>query len=276
MQWDISTGNLATIIVISLALGYAFFTAMRLMLPRRIRAEHLHQRATVLEKAKVRAQQLRKENLERTQRVLLLNQEEFEEQMSDLQADLQATEDELTTQEQFASKEESRVAKRENQIRANQEKTAQIEQQAKEARLNLQVSNQQLQKALATTADCELEAVKLQLTETRINERQLENQKRLKTVIDELNTNHKRLADRALASVLSRYEPNFIWPKAVNHVEITNDKLLNQLNSDSNRLLTDLMELTDQVEISLESEKEHANPIIKLAGVMAWTKKPHA
>lgn len=266
MDWNISYQSLALVVGFSAAIGYGFFVIMRLMLPKRLRAEHLQQRELVIQKAQQRHKQIIQESIHRTDAILTLNREEIEDQLTDLKHDLEATEEELDSQEEFASKEESRVAKSENQVKTYQQKVLQAQSLSEHALEEKKQTERQLQEALARSAETELEAVRRNMIESIINEHTLEGQKRIKMLMEELNSNGKKMADRTLSRLLSRYEPNFFWPKAINHVEITNDRLLDQLNADSNTLLADMMELTDGVEISMSEDKEHSMAAIKLGG----------
>lgn len=266
MEWNISYQSLLLVVGFSALIGYVFFVIMRLMLPKRLRAEHLQQRELVIQKAMQRRKQIIQESINRTDAMLSLNREEAEEQLEDLKQDLEATEEELSSQEEFASKEESRVAKYENQIKALEQKIQQTKAMSEEAFQLKRETEKQLQLALASAAECDMEVVRRNMIESIINEYTLEGQKRIKALMEELNSNNKKLADRTLSRLLSRYEPNFIWPKAINHVEITNDRIFEQLNSDSHFLLKDLSELTDGVDISLSEDKEHGITAIKLGG----------
>jgi ribonuclease Y len=266
MDWQISYNYLATVILASMALGYAFFSIMRLMLPKRLRAEHLEQREIVIQKAMQRRKQIVHEADLRTNESLALNLEEIDDQLADLKQDLEASEAELKSQEEFASKEESRVAKLENQTKAYEQKVMQVKEALEEKRQEQDRLQQSLRESLAQTADCDLENIRENLKEDLLNKYRLESQKRLKLTQEELATNQKKLADRTLSRLLARYEPQFVWPKATSHVEITNNKLLDQLSSDQTTLLTDLMEQTDQVEISLAQDENSNLAAIKLGG----------
>lgn len=264
MQFSYETITL--IALISAVCGYIFFLVMKLALPKRLRSEHIQQQNLVIEKAQQRRQQILEENRNRTEQKLKVHLEEVDDQLQDLTQDLEATEEELASQEDFAQKEAQRIDKLESQIKEQRHKVDSIEQTFKAKTNELQEHRRQLQLKLAEIAECDIDAVRNNLANDLVTQRTLESQKVLKALSEDLHINNKKLAERSLARLLSRYEPEFIWPKAVNHVEITNHRLLEQLEDSSNRILEDLRELTDQVDISIANDKEHTVPVIKLGG----------
>jgi ribonuclease Y len=89
----------------------------------------------------------------------------------------------------------------------------------------------------------------------------------MKVVAEELSTNVQRLAGRMLARTNSRYAPEFIWPKGINHVEIEDPRLGEKLVAPETTLLADLAELTEGVNLSFgPPERPEHKPIIRLGG----------
>jgi ribonuclease Y len=68
-----------------------------------------------------------------------------------------------------------------------------------------------------------------------------------------------------LSRLISRYQPTFVWPKSVNHVEIQNPKLFEILEANP-QFITDLSQLTEGVEITLSAASEGGPAIVRLGG----------
>src|SRR5690606_9643161 len=79
----------------------------------------------------------------------------------------------------------------------------------------------QLQTALAQKCAVEIQQETTQLKNRYIENRQVEVQKVYKLLAEEIKDSSLRVASRRLARVMARYEPTFLWPKAVNHIELT-------------------------------------------------------
>ncbi|SME89859.1 Rnase Y domain-containing protein [Pseudobacteriovorax antillogorgiicola] len=266
MDVNISLSTIIAIMAISTVAGYAFFVFMKRSLPKRLTAEQVQQREKVVQKALARKQHIVEESIARQDEKLSIYQEELDAQLEDRAQDLEAQEQEIEQQEDFLSREESRIAKIENQCNSYQQKVEVVKAQLDKVSGDVNNHRRELQGALAKHAECELETVESNLAEEIINSRMLESQKRIKDMSEDLQTNSKKLADRSLARVLSRYEPKFVWPKPVSHVEIANKKSLEALSGDKHRLIEDLQELVDQVEIGMSEEKSQDAPVIKLGG----------
>ena len=252
--------------LLAFVLGYATFWILKRSLPKKLRAEHQQQYELVTQKARNKAEKDKIEARNRQEKREALAFEELETLLNDRKEDLEAEEAELTNQEQFASREESRVAKIENQYKIFAEKVAEVEHEFDEKKLELNQSRLGLQDALAKTAETDVITIQKSLAEDLVDERQLESQKRIKELNEQINDNAKKSAERVLARMLARYEPDFVWPKPTSHVELTSPKIIDQLHDDKNTIIQDIAAITDQVEISLVQEKPEHTPVIKLGG----------
>ena len=266
MDTAISYETLALVTAISLGLGYLLFLLMKRSLPKKLGQEQRQQRERVLQKALHRKKQILEESASRLEERHAINLEELETQIEDSKEDLETQTEEIIAQEEFLEREENRVKKLESQWQSHQAKTSKVEERLKEAQSKVMEERRQLQAKLAESADCKLEQIEANLVDQIVTERTLEKQKLIKQISDEFQTNQKKLADRSLARVLSRYEPRFVWPKPTSHVEITNPKALDALQRDDSRLIQDLQEMCDMVEISISDEKNQHAPVIKLGG----------
>lgn len=250
----------------ALFVGYFFFLLMRLLLPKRLRSEHIQQRNLVIKKAKRRKEQILHESISRLEKQLQLKREVSEEQLEEIQQGIDASIEELDVQEEFASKEQSRLDKFKNQVDAKQAKLESLAGVYAEKKANADASRKQLQDQLAHVAGVSAETLQRSMTDSQVSTYTIESQKRIKNFIDDLQTTSKRLADRNLSRVLARYEPSFVWPKPTSHIELTNPRVADQLRVDGENILSSIASFTDGVEINFVQEKPSDTPAIRFGG----------
>lgn len=246
--------------------GYLFFLLMRLLLPKRLRSEHIQQRNLVIKKAKRRKQQILQESISRLEKQLQHKREVSEEQLEELRQSIEASTEELDAQEEFASKEQSRLDKLRNQVDAKKAKLETISSVYAEKQAKADASLKQLQEKLAETAGVSAESLQRSITESQVSDYTIESQKRVKNFIDDLQTTSKRLADRNLSRVLARYEPNFVWPKPTSHIELVAPRVADQLRVDNANILSSVAAFTDGVDINFVQEKPSDTPAIRFGG----------
>lgn len=266
MDLDINSSHFIVTAVVCLGLGYLFFIVMRRSLPKRLKAEHLQQRDVVRQKAITKGQQILAEARTRQEEKEQILLEEFEAFIEDRKHDLEAEQEEIVAQEQFVKREEQRLSKVENQYKTYEGKVDKIKDKHRRMIEEIDASRKELHNSLAKSASCTVEQVVDHLRDKIIDTRTLDSQKRIKDLTEQLQSDGKKNAERTLSRLLARYEPNFVWPKPVSHVEINNPRILDALNSDQTSLIKDLSELTDQVEIALSDEKMDSMAAIKLGG----------
>lgn len=252
--------------LVSLAAGYVVFQFLMYLLPRRLRSENQHQQKAAVVTAHKRRDQILAEARRHAETALALHKEDMEANLDNRMQDLKVAEEELDSQESFASQFESRLAKLEKEYEAHKAKIDSLLQDYQTAVQKTDAQRIELIDRLEQIAETKSEILQKNLVDNFVNERRLESQKSLKDLTEEISGNAKKLANRSLDRLLSRYAPVFVWPKAVNHVDITDRSVLEILGTDKSTLLQELTELTEGVEISIAGEKEDHQPIIKLAG----------
>lgn len=262
MNWIEQHQTLIYTVLLTLSMGYGLFLFMRMLLPKRLRAEQIEQRDLVVKKALARKKKIIEESISHQDQQLSMKREVVEDQLEDTKNNAQAIEEELISQESFAQKESSRIERIEKQIQQQQTKLEQTKEKYEALRKISEKSSRDLHEKLAITAQCDLSQITQNLSESYISDYRLESQKRVKTFVEELQNHSKKLANRSLSRVLSRYEPDFVWPKPTSHVEITNPRIADELKDGDEKILKDLAELTDSVEISLAQEKDSQQPIV--------------
>ncbi len=259
--------SLVLIPVLSIILGYAVFLGLLFLLPRKLRSENNFQKRLIMREAKQKAETIRQEELQRNESKILSAREELESTILDRTSDLQAADGDLNSRQQYLDQEESRIQKREKDFEAVRSKTEKAREELNQQKLLLSEEQEKLTNRLATIADETRESVKLTLVQDRIQKCQITTAKHMKVVAEELSTNVQRLAGRMLARTNSRYAPEFIWPKGINHVEIEDPRLGEKLVAPETTLLADLAELTEGVNLSfVPPERPEHKPIIRLGG----------
>ncbi len=263
---EINVGHVALFIGAGSVLGYLLFITIRIVLPRRLRRTHEEQRALVIQKALTRKEQILAEAKKRSDEKLVLLSEELDTNLDDERLTLEATEADLVMQEQFISHEQERIDKLETVSEMLKKKIEELSSQCRLQEEELGKVRLAIQDQLSTIADVDKKSINSQIVDSMVTERRLDSQKRIKELVDDLDSHSKKGAERVLSRLLSRYQPSFVWPKSTNHVEILSPRLFETLETNQ-QLLTDLSLLSEGVEISLSAAgSEGGNPIIRLGG----------
>lgn len=252
----------------SIVAGYSIFLIILKILPSRLSASHRTQKAEVLAEAKKQADfilgEARSTNNAKNQMLL----EELSETLADRQEDLKLAEENLNILESQIQPVTSRVQKLENDLRqVDQHKDFALSAyQAKLSKVDdLQV---QVRERLEQTCRADAKALMRSMVDGVVEQRQLESQKLLKLFTEELNSGAKRVAARFLSRSMSRYTPEFPWPKMTNAVEVEDRKAWDLLAEDSTGLLAQVKELAG-IEAEFHQARDAESPaIIKLAGGM--------
>lgn len=246
--------------------GFGIFATVRSILPKKLRATHEDQRTLVIQKALQRKEQLLVETRKRSDERLVSMREELEGNLEEEKLTIEAADTDLNLQEQFVQHEEERIQKLETVFAGTAKKIDDLSNQLEDLkRQNAEVVTK-MQDQLARIADMERESTCKGIVEGVVNERQLDSQKRIKELVDDLDSHSKKGAERVLSRILSRYQPTFVWPKSTNHVEIQNPRLFEALETNPG-LIETLVQLTEGVEITLSPQTpEGAPPVIRLGG----------
>ncbi|MES2746339.1 MAG: Rnase Y domain-containing protein [Bdellovibrionota bacterium] len=253
--------------VIGILLGFGIFLAVRFLLPRRLKATYEAQREMIVQKARERQGQLVQEAKKRADEKLQQMNEELEVTLEEERLSLESLENDYALQEQFAEHEEERIQKLEASIQLHQKKISDLEESLtaqNDEKVSILVEKQS---RLAQIADCDVQTTKQNISDTVLNDRRLDSQKRIKELVDDLESHSKKGAERVLSRILSRYQPTFVWPKSVNHVEIQNPRLFEAIASESSTLIQDLGQLSEGVELTLSPAEHEGMPsVIRLGG----------
>ena len=251
--------------VAAIVAGYGLFFAVLKILPHRLRADHSQQREDILSYARRQAQDRHKAEVERLQDEFQLLTEQAEADVHERQEDRRIREEELVAQEASLQAQEGRLAKLTKELEAQTQRTETQKQAADAKAADLQALRGQLKIQLEVSAKVDGTSLAKSLQEQMIETRQIDCQKALRFLDDELSTSAKRRAERVLARAMSRYAPEFYWPKSNNFVEVLDPKILDRLAGAEAQLLVDVAQAAE-IEAELLSGPDVAVPIVKLAG----------
>lgn len=255
------------LVIGSAALGYMSFLAVLFILPRRLKAENVSQRKKIIQEAEQQALRLTQDSLARVNGQIEDAKEELESEVHDRGQDLENAARNLDEQESSIQREQSRVDKRSNEINNVEKRLDSVRSEADSVIVQINDQQKHLIEKLGEVTQIEPNRYAASRADELVNERQLEAQRLIKQLEEELGSTVKKTATRVLLRAQARYAPNFAWPKAVNHVDLKNPSLIEALSDEKCQLVADLRELADQVQIEVVTTQNHEVPaILKLGG----------
>ncbi|MBM4250877.1 MAG: DUF3552 domain-containing protein [Deltaproteobacteria bacterium] len=249
----------------AVAVGYLAFLLIYRSLPQRLRSEHKSQRDDILNDARQQVVSRKQHELERFEEEWQLLAEQVEADLIERQEDLKISEEDLQAQERSLQMEESRIQKITKEHEAHVAKLETLKEAHQQKLTELENLRRELVHSLESTAKVDAVTLSKSMQVNIIDSKQIECQKVLKNLDDELSSSHKRLAQRCMSRVMSRYAPDFYWPKSVNTVELTEPGQADRLASEGATVLEELREKA-QIEIELLASAEFPVPMVKLAG----------
>ncbi len=247
--------------------GYISFLSVLIILPKRLKSENQRQLRRVLGEAEKQAKLIMHDSIERAAAQLQDAREDLEADLQDRATDLKAAEEELDQEEAAVAREQSRVDKRGNEIASITGKVEIVRSEAQAVEGQISEQRQQLVQELGRISQIDPIKYAHGRAADLIAERQIEAQRLLKMLEEEINSSAKKTATRVLLRAQARYAPNFAWPKAINHVELKSEATIERLSMDSTTVFSDLQAVADQVQIEIVRTQNPETPaIIKLAG----------
>jgi ribonuclease Y len=252
--------------IFSLALGYVIFLGLVRLLPKKLTGENQQVAQSEIKKARRRREQILKESVGHTEAKLKLSRESMETSFEEHLQSLKVAEEELVLQEEYVSQVESRVARQENEVANSAKKIEGLREIVTAEEERIEAVKVNVIEKLAEVSQTDRIRERDRIKDRLVADRQLEGQRRLKDLNEELGANSKRLADRMLSRLLARYEPVFIWPKSSGQVELPDEKSTELLVSGQENLLAELRELTQGVEIGFGTDDAGKPQYIRIVG----------
>ena len=243
--------------------GYVLFRLMLYYVPRRMAISEQGRCKEIIEESRRQAIALKNRHHQRGEEELAHRRSEEEDSLRGQLEDLKIVESDLDAQEEHLQHEDKRIASLVKRVEHSAARVAAIVSEYEATRELLTNDSQSLQLALQERCGKQAEQLRQQSVLQLVNSRAVESQKILKAIIFEHNSGAKRIAQRFLARVHSRYSPEFIWPSALNSVEVR-DRRLFELLRDDDSLLREVAEVSDGVQVKLLDD-ERAR-LVKLVG----------
>lgn len=263
-------GSLVISILAGLGLGYGLSRWMILRLPAKLARGNQRQRNELIREAKERAESARARELDHLQRKESLWLEEIAADIEESVVQLSEREKEIDSEiEEW----ESEVAKLEQQQQTLAPKIEKITLvKSKYSSLGAEISTVKVQtKAdLAKKASADSHQLRKTMTDDFVSFAQLESAKLSRILQDDLENNLSRLSSRTLARLHARYTPNFIWPKGINHVDVTSEAFRDLLKSEKvEEFSQKLTEVSGGVQLKVEmyeDKREESWGVVRLGG----------
>ena len=242
----------AAVGVFSTALGYGGFRFIFSFIQKRLGTDVSEQRLEIIEDAKKQSVAIRAEYEDIESEKLQLFQEELETELKTTREIQTVSEEEINSGEQFFQGEESRVNRYLKEVETTQNKVKTLEKDLHERQTQLVDATNKLRKRLEEASRVNMQKLLTTLTDEIIEARRLECQKLLRFTQDDLQTSSLRHAKRVLSDVLSRYDPKFSWPKAVNHIEVEDPKMTALIGHSEETLATEIIDIKTRTGIEVE------------------------
>ncbi len=245
-------------------LGYLVFRVIFSLIPSKLRQSSEKQKAEVLKEAMNHAHRIKLDGEKNLESSLNSYQEGLDEELLEEKEDLDILEKEIAAHEELANQEEQRVEKVAAESERTKQKVEKLSQKLSTLQEGMATEHNNLILALTNAAKISGDELRNQIKNDLITERQIQTQKLLKKITDELDSSQRRLAERMLSRVLSRYTPVFKWPKVLTHVECGDDKIFS-IVTDSIDVVSNLGKLAG-IEAEVLGIDQQGPRIIKLAG----------
>jgi ribonuclease Y len=224
--------------------GYGLFRLLLHSIPRLEAREIEIQKDEILKEGRRQKDVILQDTLTQEQQTQSLLSEDLEAELAGRKEDLESFGEELASREGSLEGEEKRLERREENL---QEALKSIEEREQEILTSQNIWIEKKQELVAGLAKaCERDVAKLTQTMTSdlVEYRQLESQKVIKLLQEDISAMGRKRAQRVLDRILARYEPKFIWPKPTHMVEVQDPKLKEAIEGDSCSLVKNLGEIS--------------------------------
>lgn len=250
----------------SLGGGYVIFLILLNILPKRLHSENRSQRQEILNEAEKQVQAIKKDSLATCVEELQILEEELADNIAESKENLKIAQEEINSEESSIRFEESRLQKVQKSHQALSDRISGVKKQLEAKEEDLERVKSDLVAALKVKANSEGDDIVSKIKKDLIEARYLETQKWLRHSEEDFNSYLSKFSNRMLSRALSRYAPDFPWPKAINHLDIQDKNTLEKLEGEISGFLANISELAG-IELTLINEgKPHVAPSIKFAG----------
>ena len=252
----------------ALVLGYLIFLVFSKLLTNRFKNTNSEYSADVVSEARKQAEHIKYEAVQTELAKLQLVEEDVESELRVRKEDLKLEEEALTLREESLVHSENRIKKQEKDFQEVVSRLEIVSVKKKEiddvqAQFQLEIGE-----ALAKRSNVDVKQTLEQQKLNLIQSRTVENQKLLRLQTEELQNSAKRVATRFMGRAMTRYAPEFYWPKMINHVDVPEDKknLIQELTSENCALFQIIKEKAEVDAVLVQPDRTPSIPHIKLNG----------
>ncbi len=254
----------------ALSVGYILFIVFSKLLTNRFDHTNSEYSAEVVEEARKQAEHIKYEAVQTEIAKLQLNEEDVESELRIRKEDLKLEEEALTLREDSLVHAENRIKKQEkdfNEVQAKLHVVQKKKQDIEEVQSQFQ---SEISDALAKRSNVDIKQTLEQQKLTLIQSRTVEQQKLIRLQVEELQNSVKRVATRFMGRAMTRYAPEFYWPKMINHVDVPEDKknLIEILTTENCPLFQIIKEKAEVDAVLVQPDRTPSIPHIKLNGGM--------
>lgn len=243
----------------SVSLGYLFYKfLLAFVFPRLQKRAVLSQRKEMLVEAKRQRNRILEEQKKLQETNLQVLEEDFEDELSLKKEGFAQQEKDLELEGERDVELEDKIIEREAQAASYQSKVEESSLELASLKVQLSESSEKMLEKMSQVAQVNRNSATKSLEESFVREKQVEVKKLEKQGLDFLTSASNKKALRLLDRVLSRYSPNFPWPKPINLVDVSRQEFFEKLNSPECKLLEGLEELSG-VNITLISDEDKPN-----------------
>ena len=256
-----------TLIIPAIICGLALFKILAFILPHLEKRETMSRKNDLIKEAKKQRITICTNSDIRTEEQIKLLEEELEEEVVQAKEDAIQNENEFQEKEKEYLEEEILLQTKDEAFNLRKEKYEESQKKHLELENNKTEIKEQILSKLSALAEIDrtqqIETFKKSLIYTREREVQTAQKQHIEEVLARASKN----AARYLRRSLSRYEPQFVWPKPQNIIELNNSKVIDELGTEDNAILANLREVSEQVNVQFIYDEENTNKAcIKVVG----------
>lgn len=252
-------------LAVSVLLGYIIFRAGFFFLPGRLAAGNRSQKTEVLKDARIQAETVSEDFLKRAIANVQILREDLDDSLAERIEDLKNAEAEFESREKTFESDEGQIEKLEKNLEVATQKVHSLQEIHAGLERDLESGGASLKRRLEEMSRTDSNELKNAIKRSIIESRQLECQKVLRIVSDDLSSSGRRSGQRIIGRAMSRYAPEFPWPKTLNSVEIPSVRLADEIEANP-QLMLDMKELaTIDIELS-RPENPDFLPVLRLSG----------
>ena len=241
--------------------GFFFF-----LLPFFQKRDLLNQRKEMLSEALRQRDRILEEQGRLQDTNIQLLKEDLEDEISLKEEGFKQQEEDLDLKSQRDVEFETKIAEREEEVDLYKSKVKDGSEVLSQTKLAFEEDSERVLQRMSQVALTDPVALLEKTKKKLLDEKQVECKQISKHDFEVVNSIANKKAHRMLDRVLSRYSPEFYWPKPINLIEVARPEHFEQLNESSSSLLEGLSEHSG-VSISLMSDEDKPNNhAIKVVG----------